>query len=426
MNTIKVGFADEIITPELIGTFMDGYGFRMKPADSIRDDLHAKVCAFVSGEEIHLLFSLDIIGLMPEIYRLVTAQITALTGVPVEHISINCIHTHSAPANGSIAELPVNYDYFGYVGDCCGLAAKRAIERACPGSFEFAILPQELDHIYNRRGQEYVDRRIRAAAFRDEHGVLRGVLASASCHAVINRSMAISADFLAELNAVSSDEVPYLYLQGRCGDIDPRRDEHSEEELIGILGRELTAPVQAYVQSTKGGKLLEGNIGCIYEQVQIPMTAMDDQEEVTACIRECEKEYFALEKGSAKHYKFREMQWLRKMLYMAQHGESFDLNLPMQLLWVGKEFVFVFVPFEVLTLTGFKLEEMFVKRGFPKEAVYVLGYSNSVQGYLAPSEEFQDGGYEIRGAAQWYGIAPACKDTEKTVLDWFAKQAQKL
>ena len=50
MNTIKVGFADEIITPELIGTFMDGYGFRMKPADSIRDDLHAKVRAFVSGE----------------------------------------------------------------------------------------------------------------------------------------------------------------------------------------------------------------------------------------------------------------------------------------------------------------------------------------------------------------------------------------
>ena len=40
------------------------------------------------------------------------------------------------------------------------------------------------------------------------------------------------------------------------------------------------------------------------------------------------------------------------------------------------------IPFEVLTLTGGKLEEMFVEKGFAREGVYILGYCNSVQGYL--------------------------------------------
>ena len=60
MNQLKFGFADTVITPvhpEYV--YIDGYGSRSKPADGVRDELHAKVCAIVNGEKTFLLFSLD-------------------------------------------------------------------------------------------------------------------------------------------------------------------------------------------------------------------------------------------------------------------------------------------------------------------------------------------------------------------------------
>ena len=53
MNEIRCGFADGIITPALNGTFLDGYGFRMTPAETVRDDLHAKVMAVGDGDDTH-------------------------------------------------------------------------------------------------------------------------------------------------------------------------------------------------------------------------------------------------------------------------------------------------------------------------------------------------------------------------------------
>ena len=127
MEQLKFGFADAIITPTHPQClYMDGYGFRVKPAESIRDDLHAKVMAIVDGDRTRLVFSLDLVGLRSRVYDLVVDQITSMTGVSRENIALTCIHTHAAPATGLIDELPIQYDYFAYVGECCGRAALRA------------------------------------------------------------------------------------------------------------------------------------------------------------------------------------------------------------------------------------------------------------------------------------------------------------
>ena len=36
MDTLRIGFAQENITPEPVGFYLDGYGFRNRPADSVR------------------------------------------------------------------------------------------------------------------------------------------------------------------------------------------------------------------------------------------------------------------------------------------------------------------------------------------------------------------------------------------------------
>ena len=425
-NTLRLGFADAIITPHHPEyTYLDGYGFRLSPAtEGVRDDLHAKVCAMAQGDKIFLLFSLDIIGLREDTYRLVTSQISDLTGVAREDIALSCIHTHAAPASGILDELPIDTDYFAWMGEVCGRAALRAIERACPVSASFAILPETLQTSHNRReGRDPIDRSIRAVAFHDENGKLRGVITSAACHAVVNTAYSISADWLAELNKLSTDEVPYLFLQGRGADINPQLYlKLPIDEMIARLGSELSIPVAQFSANAPQGKALAGELNRHYEIVRIPMKEMTDLAALKEEIARQSEAYRAISPDDIqKHFVLRQLQWYRHMAKMIEDGEDFALRVPLQALSIGKECVFLFVPFELLTLTGNKLEEMFAKVGFARETIYVCGYSNMTEGYLAPVEEFAFGGYEVAGAAHWYNIPEASPESEPAVLDWFRK-----
>ena len=112
------------------------------------------------------------------------------------------------------------------------------------------------------------------------------------------------------------------------------------------------------------------------------------------------------------------------MEQMIENDEDFSLRVPLQVLAIGKACVFLFIPFELLTLTGNKLEDMFAEVGFARETIYVCGYSNMTEGHLAPVEEFEFGGYEVAGAAHWYNIPEASPESEGAVLDWFQKMSE--
>ena len=430
-NTLRLGFADAIITPPHPEyTYLDGYGFRLSPAtEGVRDDLHAKVCAIVEGEKVFLLFSLDIIGLREDTYRLVSAQISDLTGVSREDMALSCIHTHAAPASGILDELPIDTDYFAWMGEVCGRAALRAIERACPVHASFAILPETLQTSHNRReGRDPIDRSIRAVAFHDENGKLCGVITSAACHAVVNTAYSISADWLAEFNKLSTDEVPYLFLQGRGADINPQLYlKLPIDEMIERLGSELSIPVAQFAANAPQGDTLSGEITRRYEVVRIPMKKMTDIAAIKAEIAKQSEAYRAISPDDIqKHFVLRQLQWWRHMEKMIEKNEDFSLTVPLQVLAIGKACVFLFVPFELLTLTGNKLEDMYAEAGFARETIYVCGYSNMTEGYLAPVEEFPFGGYEVAGAAHWYNIPEASPESEPALLEWFRKVSEEL
>ena len=430
MNKLKFGFADTIITPihpEYV--YIDGYGDRTKPADGIRDDLHAKVCAVMEGEQVFLIFSLDLVGLRTYTYELISSQIHNITGISKENFALCCIHTHAAPATGLLDGLPIDTDYFAYVGECCARIAKQAIDRACYGSFNFEILPEKLVSSCNRRrGRDVIDRTIRAAAFRDQSGDLRGVICTAACHAVISTDYKLSADWLSVLNRMSSNEVPYLYLQGRGADIDPKDFyKFPIDEFIERLGSELAEPVKRFVDRTTAGDPVVGHLKWEYENVCIPMKQMNDIDFLQQGVQKYINKYLELPpEAPMKHAMLRKLEWYRHMLRIAKAGGSFDITVPLQYLAIGKTAVFAFVPFELLTLTGNKLEDIFAQVGFVREAIYICGYSNIVEGYLAPREEFEFGGYEVSGAAHVYNISETIPESEETILNWFSEIAKKL
>ena len=427
MSKIKFGFADEIIRFTR-SQYCDGYAFRMSQVEKTRDDLHVKVCAVKTEENTHLIFSIDSVGLSAKYYKLVTDQITALTGIKRENISLSYIHTHSAPASGLLADMPVDTDYYGYMGEICGNMALRAIDRACECTVEFAVLPEKLINSVNRRNREdIIDRRIKAAVFRNTDGKICGVFAHASCHAVLQRDMHFSADWLCKLNELSSDEIPFMFFQGRCGDINPKWQKGEDiEEKTEILGNELAIPVKKFVDNSGEGKYLEGDIKSFYEKVTLPMRVFDDTEMLREKVKIYEEKYFSTPIGDVnKRFHLRDMQWFREMLEKTEQGASNDITVPLQVLKIDKLF-FVFVPFELLTLTGNKLEKMLADKGYREECIYVCGYSNSLHAYLTPEEEFDFGGYEVEGSAKWYNISGTCIETERKVLEWYKEKIKAL
>lgn len=428
MSKVKFGFADEIITPTNLSTIvLDGYGHRTTPATAVHDDLHAKVMAIESDGEISLVFAVDLIGLNPYLYKLVTNQITAVTGIGRDHISMVFIHTHAAPQAGIIAGMPINVDYFAYAGEKMGRAALRAVERLAVCRFRFAVLDAEIESAFNRRGRPFIDRRIKAGVFTDEAGNIRAVLSNAACHAVLNTDFTVSADWLWELNKLSSDEVPYFYFQGRGADIDPVRTGGTIDDMMIKLGRELSVPVEAFARTAEASDISEGKLNVRYGWLKVPMMQMNDCESLRSQVKAWEESYLSLPITDwNKHYYLRELEWTRKMLDIAEEGGDFDLTVPMQMITVGKDFAFAFVPFELLTLPGEKIEELFKAAGFDPASIFVCGYSNSVNGYLAPPEEFEVGGYEVAGAAHWYMIPQTCPESAPAVVNWFAEQIETL
>ncbi len=425
MDILKCGFAQRKITPEINGTFMDGYGFRQTPATGIRDDLYVKICAFLCGGKSFVIASFDLCGMSPRIYGDVSAHICAITGLNLSQIALCCTHTHAGPACDLLADLPVNYDYYAHVGELAGLAIKEAIENAEPGHFNLGFCNGELKYSYNRRGQPPIDRRIRTGSFIDLNGILRGIICSASCHAVINTSMNISADYLSVLTEEGSKQypnVPVLFLQGRGADINPYNPDGLDmENFISALGHNLSDNVMETVSNDlQKSPVTEDKcvLKYIYKMVNVPMKEYPEVKDLEDKISSLMNEYHG-KTSPDKHYILREINWLRMALDRKKNSITSDMTVPLQIFTINNIAAFAMVPYELLTLTGNAIEEMFVKQGYGREEIYIVGCSNSVNGYLAPGAEFEIGGYEISGASHWYGISECSVLSEVTILNNF-------
>lgn len=432
-NQLKCGFSQCRITPELNGTFLDGYGFRLSPATGIRDELYLKTCVIICGSKTFAIVSFDLCGMSPRIYREISAHITALTGLDISQFALCSTHTHAGPACGLLAELPVNIDYYAYIGELAGKAVNEAAGSAAAGSFDFRLCRGELSHSYNRRGQPPIDRRILTAVFRDSLGRLRGVLSSASCHAVINTSMNISADFpsvLTEEGEKAYPGIPMLFLQGRGADINPYNpDGLGMEEMISALGHDLSGNVLASVEESlsESRKTPEAcGIYSIYRNIRVPMSSYPEVNVLEKTVGEFMRKFHDTKPSPEKHYLLRELNWHRMVLARKKENSTADITVPLQIFTIGGIAAFAMVPFELLTLTGNALEDMFVKQGYSRESVYIIGCANSVNGYLAPKAEYATGGYEITSAAHWYGISECSAQSENAVLGGFEKMAEEL
>lgn len=101
MNTVRIGFAKNDITPR-VGVELCGFGpYLLRHSTSIRDRLWARAMAVETGGGQALVISCDLIGLPLECCRRIRATLAEKLGCSSEAVMIACTHTHSGPGVGA-------------------------------------------------------------------------------------------------------------------------------------------------------------------------------------------------------------------------------------------------------------------------------------------------------------------------------------
>ena len=420
MLKLQAGFAQEIITPKPNEVYLDGYGFRINPADGISDEIYVKICAIKQGDEQFALVSLDVCGLSEDTDNIIRGHIAAINKLDAQKIAVCATHTHASFAGGILKDLPVNYLVLHRIAVTAGQAVKRAFDDACEGRFA-ADCGQELRYINNRRASDgSCDRRVKLLGFYDTADALKGVIVSASCHPVIKKNMLISADYPGILTrdaAVKYPGVPFLFLQGRCADINPAvPDAGGINEECEVLGGELRNSVFGALGSMNINTSGEIFLSSKYKKIKVPMLDYPDTATLEANALMFREKLYEAESPVDRRVFLRYMQWYENALKQIPAGGTNNfITVPVQIMTLSGMADFVFMPFEVFTSTGSRVEA--VLNAFSM----IIGYANGTYGYLAPHEEFAKGGYEITEAAYWYGLPQFSDESEAAVLAGITK-----
>ena len=111
------------------------------------------------------------------------------------------------------------------------------------------------------------------------------------------------------------------------------------------------------------------------------------------------------------------------MLSMYDQGKDFLRSLPytVQAVSIGEDFVIIALDGEVFTRNGRQVEKALSPR-----RTYVLGYSNSVAGYIPTADEIPVGGYEIEVYYWWLVPAPFAPEVENAVVNGAVELARQV
>jgi len=424
--SLKFGFAQGNITPEPGHIYLDGYGMRLKPAEGVHDDIYVKVCVIDDNGELFALTSFDILGFTEDVEDVLIGHISTLSGIARERIALTATHTHSSISCGTLGSTPVNLMVWDAVGEIAGNAVKDAIANLEECTIKSAM-GKELQYIHNRRGvEDMCDRRVHVLTVKNNAGEIKGVITSASCHAVVRTDYNISADFPGVLTREAAKKypgVPFLFLQGRCADTNPLyMDDNKIDEYCEKLGMELVESVLPVVDT--GCEVDTSKMSSQFIETKLPVRDYPDEKTLREKIKTLSDKYHASDKPVGKRIIARELTWCEKALRYVLRGEvNRPMYAPLQTLKLGDDLVFVMMPFETLKKTGDTLEEMLLERGYKSENIFVVGHSNCVWGYLIPKAYMPENMpnspwiYEVTEAPYWYDVPFFSLETEDFVVN---------
>ena len=267
---LQAGCATADITPP-VGVDMGGYWERASGAQQIRDPLAAKAVAFAAGSRRIGLIALDLVGLDRGTVLEIRRRVEDETGLSPGALMVCCSHTHSGPLTLSFQGMgTVDSQYLRTLTETAVRMVAAAADRLSPATLRHATAAVDIGR--NRR-LESTDAPAGYAHVVQIDGAA-GPLAtifSYGCHPVAlgQDNNAVSADFIGvAARFLESSGNPAMFLNGACGDINPRKSIGRLDD-VEELGCELgTAIAKA---RTVARALPAGDVGHFTESVDLPL-----------------------------------------------------------------------------------------------------------------------------------------------------------
>ena len=360
----------------------------IKDRPEVYAELYARALVFADGETQLAIVTVDY-GQFPLQYnaRLLNA-IHQVTGIPTEHIVINCSHTHNAPG---VDGRWITEEAETWLATCLAELVKDAVDVLEPATLRVGRAPVQVG--YNRRlmnDEGYITMApnpegavipwVDVLGVYDTNGQIIAVLFSHAAHPVIVHwsSEEIGADFpgyavehLRNFLELKPESV-LLFAQGCAANINgyPLRGGFSACDVAGFSLAFATHQALKTAEEIPAALLKARSV-----LVNLPFQNPPSVEECRQLIEQFpdDKRYEAL-------------------LEVAKSGEKRTLPFPMSAFAVGDTLCFLSVAHEL-----FAEYQLFVNETSPFSHTFVFGYTNGSEVYIATKKDYELGlraGYE--------------------------------
>lgn len=410
-EALLAGVARATVTPP-VGIDMQGFAGR-GPATGVHDDLYVTAFVGESGEGRAAIVAADLIGFSTEFTAGVREEVERRTGIPGANVALCASHTHYGPTTTAYDKAPPA-DARAYVENLRYLiagAVQEASENLTP--VRVGVARGECDIGINRRerkpdgtivlGQNPggpMDRELIVVRVDTVDGAPLAVLVSFPVHGVCQSSQTrtISSDFVAPMRDLVEPAVgaKALYLQGACGNINPRIME-PRFEPAQQLGLKLGAAV---LTAWEGAEPIEGaGVAAISEVARFPAKTFESADEAGDFIATVERELASLQSSDGAKAR---LEWAERRLQRAKEAlESIETGAalpPVEGEVMSLRFgdvALVTAPGEIFNQIGVE-----IKRESPIVDTLFVGYANGSIGYMPVPEAYPHGGYEVDRACR--------------------------
>ena len=414
------GLYEVDITPKL-NLSIPGY-FIGRLAAGVRDNLYARALACENDKgDSFILVSLDTIELDPSVPERTRARVEALTGVPAMHVMVASTHTHTGGPVDDFVPGSIDHEYMNWMADQAADAAVMAWKNRKParigyGSAEersiafirryymkdgtFATNPGFHPELIERPAGD-IDPEVGVVKIEDMDGKLIGVITNYACHLDTVGGHRYCADYPGELHrvlkSVYGKDVVSIFLTGACGNINhcdfmghPAEYYHDPKNPHYIrMGRILAGDVIRALADieTKETEELAVENDTFIGHVRVP--SAEDVEKAEALLREYPYESVFIHEGEPNVAPGNLVdRYYARSLLEVHNDPNKELTIPVQAARIG-EAAFVGLPCELFVEFGLD-----IKARSEFKHTFISTLTNSIFGYIAVRDAFEQGGYE--------------------------------
>jgi hypothetical protein len=396
MEKFTIGVGKIEITPPLSIPYL-GYSPRHSFFKGVHDPLYARSIYISNGKEESVIISTDALGFSNSLLdkernftEEIRGKIEELIKVPEKNIMLTSSHIHSTPETLNIRPLrdhPGAIEWLEILQRQIVSSAKGAKENTFKAVLK--IGKGKVQNISrNRRGEECIDEELIVLFFESEKGE-KILLINFACHPVIVQVQElVSADFVGvaetKIEQIVENTKGCLFLQGACGDIDPRKGNTKDFQDVYFTGMALVGEV---IKVFSQIHLLEYPLEPVIlktssQKVSFPSRSLPAKREMKLIKTKAEKGDLLAQ----------------ETLERVKEGKG-SFAGEIQLIRIGNA-VLVGLPGEPFCQMGLQ-----IKKDFKPMIGVPVGYTNGYLGYVAPQEVWERGGYEVE-CGPWSKVGP--------------------